>query len=70
MLGDAKANDEVSKDRDVNDLNRIGYLHDGRARSIDEAIRWHGGEAEVSKLAYEGLPNADRADLLDFLDSL
>jgi CxxC motif-containing protein (DUF1111 family) len=26
-----------------------------RARTIDEAIRWHGGEAQASKVAYEGL---------------
>ena len=25
------------------------YLHDGRARSIEEAILWHGGEGEASK---------------------
>ena len=70
MLGDAKANDEVSKDRDVNDLNRIGYLHDGRARNIDEAIRWHGGEGEVSKLAYEALLSTDKTALINFLNSL
>ncbi|MFP3526992.1 di-heme oxidoredictase family protein, partial [Pantoea sp. SIMBA_072] len=26
-----------------------GYLHDGRARTLTEAIVWHGGEAEVIK---------------------
>ena len=56
MLGDAKGNDLVSLARDYPaDLNRIGYLHDGRARTIDEAIRWHGGEGEASKVAYESL---------------
>ena len=70
MLGDAKANDEISKRRDPNDINRIGFLHDGRARSIDEAIRWHGGEAEASKDAYESLPTQDETALLDFLESL
>jgi len=29
------------------------YLHDGRADTLDEAIRWHGGEAEASRMAYE-----------------
>ena len=24
---------------------KAGYLHDGRARAVDEAVRWHGGEA-------------------------
>lgn len=46
------------------------YLHDGRADTIDEAIREHGGEAEASKLAYEALDMAAQADLLAFLRSL
>jgi len=70
MLGDAKANDEISKAGDANDINRIGFLHDGRARTIDEAIRWHGGEAENAKTAYEALSVQDEAALLDFLNSL
>ena len=71
MLGDAKGNDLVSEARDYPaDLNRIGYLHDGRARTIDEAIRWHGGEAQASKVAYEGLSDTQRNAVLDFLDSL
>ena len=53
-----------------NDLNRIGYLHDGRARTIDEAIRWHGGEAEQSKQAYEALSSTQRNAIIDFLESL
>jgi CxxC motif-containing protein (DUF1111 family)/predicted lipoprotein with Yx(FWY)xxD motif len=71
MLGDAKGNDLVSEARDYPaDLNRIGYLHDGRARTIDEAIRWHGGEAQASKVAYEGLNDSQRNAVLDFLESL
>lgn len=71
QLGDAKANDSVSLARDpVNDPNRVGYLHDGRARTIDEAIRWHGGEAEASKQAYEALTQAQRNAVLAFLNSL
>jgi CxxC motif-containing protein (DUF1111 family) len=71
MLGDAKGNDLVSQARDYPaDINRIGYLHDGRARTIDEAIRWHGGEAQASKLAYEGLVDSERNAVLDFLESL
>lgn len=46
------------------------YLHDGRARSLEEAIRLHGGEAQASREAFEALPPADRAALLDFLESL
>jgi CxxC motif-containing protein (DUF1111 family) len=46
------------------------YLHDGRADTIDEAIRLHGGEAEPSRDAYVDLPEAARAEVLAFLDSL
>jgi len=46
------------------------YLHDGRARTIDEAIRWHGGEAEISRVNYQNLAAADKAALLAFLNSL
>jgi CxxC motif-containing protein (DUF1111 family) len=46
------------------------YLHDGRARTIDEAIRWHGGEGQASNDAYVALPADDRAALLRFLESL
>ena len=79
MLGDAKGNDLVSMARDYPaDLNRIGYLHDGRARTIDEAIRWHGGEAETSRRLYSGeqvgnkngLTDSQRNAVLEFLESL
>jgi CxxC motif-containing protein (DUF1111 family) len=46
------------------------YLHDGRARTLEEAILWHGGEAEASKEAFRTLPSADRAALIKFLKSL
>jgi CxxC motif-containing protein (DUF1111 family) len=46
------------------------YLHDGRARTIEEAILWHGGEGDASKKAYVALPAADKAALLAFLESL
>jgi CxxC motif-containing protein (DUF1111 family) len=45
-------------------------LHDGRARSLEEAILWHGGEAERSREAFRALPVAARRDLMRFLDSL
>jgi len=47
-----------------------GYLHDGRARTLEEAILWHGGEGEASKLAYEGLSQSDKDALIKFLESL
>jgi CxxC motif-containing protein (DUF1111 family) len=46
------------------------YLHDGRARTLDEAIRWHGGEGEASKNAYTGLSADDQAAIIAFLKSL
>lgn len=46
------------------------FLHDGRARSIEEAILWHGGEAEISKETFRTLPASDREALLSFLRSL
>lgn len=46
------------------------YLHDGRARTLDEAIRWHGGEGEASKNAYTALSADDQAAIIAFLKSL
>ena len=49
---------------------KAGYLHDGRARSVNEAIRWHGGEAEGAKGNYLALAPKDRQVLLDWLQGL
>ncbi|MES2706047.1 MAG: di-heme oxidoredictase family protein [Verrucomicrobiota bacterium] len=46
------------------------FLHDGRARTLQEAILWHGGEAQASREAFEKLSRDDRAALLAFLKSL
>lgn len=46
------------------------FLHDGRARSLLEAILWHGGEAEAARNAVVGLPKPDRQALIAFLESL
>ena len=48
----------------------LGLLHDGRARTLSEAILWHGGEAEASKEAFRQMSSADRQALLRFLESL
>jgi CxxC motif-containing protein (DUF1111 family) len=45
-------------------------LHDGRARNIEEAILWHGGEAEISKNRYKDITKKERENLLDFINSL
>jgi CxxC motif-containing protein (DUF1111 family) len=49
-----------------------GYflLHDGRARSIEEAITLHGGEAQSSNENYQTLTEAEKKSLIRFLESL
>lgn len=49
-----------------------GYflMHDGRAHSIDEAISFHGGEAENSKSAFNQLTESDKKKVIKFLESL
>ncbi len=49
---------------------KVGYLHDGRARNLTEAIMWHGGEAERARQRFENLSSDDREALLAFLKSL
>jgi CxxC motif-containing protein (DUF1111 family) len=44
-------------------------MHDGRARSVEEAILLHGGEAEAVRAAYSALSAADKSALLDFVRS-
>jgi CxxC motif-containing protein (DUF1111 family) len=45
-------------------------LHDGRAKSYDEAITLHGGEAASRRAAYFQLSDKERSQLKKFLDSL
>ena len=52
----------------VNQHDRL--LHDGRARGPEEAIFWHGGEAEKAKEAFRTASKADRDALIGFLQSL
>jgi len=49
---------------------KVGYLHDSRARTVTEAILWHGGEAATSRQLFEQLSTQDREALLSFLKSL
>ncbi|HEU4365230.1 MAG TPA: di-heme oxidoredictase family protein [Candidatus Krumholzibacteria bacterium] len=46
------------------------FLHDGRAQTIEEAVRLHGGEATAARDRFVSLSEADRAALLAFLRSL
>ncbi len=48
----------------------IYLLHDGRARTVEEAILWHGGEAAKSRDNFLHLDATLRALLLDFLSQL
>ena len=46
------------------------FLHDGRARNLEEAILWHGGEAEAARAEFQSLAKSERDALLVFLNSL
>ncbi len=46
------------------------FLHDGRARGPEEAILWHGGEADATVTAFRNLAAEDRAAVIRFLKSL
>ena len=43
------------------------FLHDGRARTLPEAIQWHGGEASAAKEKWDLLTDVEQQDLLVFL---
>ncbi|HYO94714.1 MAG TPA: di-heme oxidoredictase family protein, partial [Polyangiaceae bacterium] len=46
------------------------FLHDGRARSLEEAILWHAGEAAKSRDAFRNAKRSERELILEFLESL
>lgn len=45
-------------------------LHDGRARSWDEAVDYHGGEGANARAAYQNLSSSERSAVHAFLESL
>jgi CxxC motif-containing protein (DUF1111 family) len=47
-----------------------GYLHDGRARTLSEAILWHGGEGEASMQKFKAMSQGDSDALIKYLKSL
>ncbi len=47
-----------------------GLLHDGRARTIEEAILWHGGEGSRSRASFIAADAGRRSDLIAFLETL
>ncbi|MCP5082269.1 MAG: c-type cytochrome [Alphaproteobacteria bacterium] len=53
------------------EINGNGYyLHDGRARTLLEAIMWHGGEAKKAQEAVAGMTRTERDQLIAFLKSI
>ncbi len=50
--------------------NTATYLHDGRARTLEEAILWHGGEAERAREAFLAMSKDQRDAIITFLESL
>ncbi len=55
---------------EAGEKGNMRLLHDGRARTITEAILWHGGEAAVARAKFAALEKADREMLLTFLQWL
>ncbi|MBX9686947.1 MAG: hypothetical protein K2X27_09610 [Candidatus Obscuribacterales bacterium] len=49
---------------------RKQYLHDGRAKSLSEAIMLHGGQAEQAAASFNALCETEKNELLEFLQSL
>lgn len=48
----------------------LRLLHDGRARSIEEAIAWHGGVATGARMRFDALAAGERQALLDWIAAL
>ena len=47
----------------------VRYLHDGRARTLEEAILWHGGQAAASRDRFKALSADDRQKVIDMVSS-
>ena len=45
-------------------------LHDGRARNVEEAILWHGGEAQNAKDTFMDYSENQRQRVIDFINTL
>lgn len=60
----------VQKGTGLADPQSVRYLHDGRARTLMEAIAWHGGEASSSRAKFEAMTKSARDAVIAFLESL
>ena len=78
-LADGVAGEGIATEREWRTAPLLGvrfarsFLHDGRARSVAEAVRAHGApdaESRESARRFEGLAPADRAALLRFVEGL
>lgn len=49
---------------------KAAYLHDGRTKDLHDAIAAHGGEAQVARDRYVGLPPAAQQAIIDYLLTL
>jgi CxxC motif-containing protein (DUF1111 family) len=49
---------------------KAAYLHDGRTTELREAIRAHGGEAEIVRTRFTGLSDADQKAIVEYLLTL
>jgi CxxC motif-containing protein (DUF1111 family) len=49
---------------------QAGFLHDGRARTLEEAVLWHGGEAQAARERFLRRQRADRDAVIAFMNSL
>lgn len=47
-----------------------GLLHDGRARTVAQAVRWHDGEAAPTRARFEALSQDERAALIAYVSAL
>jgi len=48
----------------------MDLLHDGRARSVVEAVLWHGGEAKKARDQFATMKKEDREALVSFVHAL
>jgi CxxC motif-containing protein (DUF1111 family) len=80
-LSDGKAEFEANKNEwrtaplwGIGLQNRIqgyqAFLHDGRARTLEEAILWHGGEAKAAQQKFIALDKPQREALIFFLKQI
>lgn len=46
------------------------FLHDGRAKTLEEAIHWHGGEAQSANDKFQKLSASEKADFMQFLNGI